>query len=87
MTDDELYESWKRQSAPAEAPAGFADLVLEAIHAYEQRPMRRFARCLLALATSRLGRAGICTVAIVLFAFRLASVLAIFLTGLPEIGE
>ncbi len=87
MTHDELYEAWKRQRGQDEVPAQFADRVVDAVHAYEQRPLRRLVRGLQALATSRLGRAGICTVALVLFAIRLVSVLALFLSGLPEIGE
>jgi hypothetical protein len=90
MRHDELYEAWKRHrqgGARAELPADFADRVLGAIRAHELRPLRRLACWLLALAMSRLGRALICTLAFLLFAVRVASTLAIFLTGLPEIGE
>jgi len=87
MTHDELYETWKRQRVRDEVPAHFADRVLGAVHAHEQRPMRRLVRGFLALATSRLGRAGICALALLLFAVRLVSVLALFLSGLPEFGE
>jgi hypothetical protein len=87
MTDDELYDAWKRQRRGAEPPADFASRVTEAVHAYDQRLARRLARGLLVLATSRLGRFGICTLALLLFAVRLASVLAIFLTDIPSLGE
>jgi hypothetical protein len=87
MTHDERYESWKRRRARAEVPADFADRVLSAVHAHEQRPARRLARGLVALATSQPGRAAIWALALVLFAVRLISVLAIFLTGVPTIGE
>jgi hypothetical protein len=87
MTHDELYESWKRQRTRAQVPADFADRVMNAVQTYEQRPLRRFTAYLLTLAASRLGRAAICTLALLLFAIRLASVLAFFLTDLPEIGD
>jgi hypothetical protein len=67
-------------------PPHLTDNVLDAVHDYEQRPLRRLVRCLLTLATSRLGRAAICTLALLLFAVRVASVLAIFLTELPAEG-
>jgi hypothetical protein len=68
-------------------PPDFADRILGAVRAEEQRPARQMVRCLLALATSPPGRAAICTLALLVFAVRLVSVLAIFLTGLPQIGE
>jgi hypothetical protein len=86
MTHDEHYESWKRQRTRVEVPANFADRVLDAVRAYEQRPLRRLVRWLWALAASRPGRVGICTLAVLLFAVRVVSVLAIFLTGLPAEG-
>ena len=86
MTHDEHYESWKRHRSGCEVPADFADRVLDAVRAYEQRPLRRLVRCFLALSTSRLGRVGICTLAVLLFAVRIVSVLAIFLTGAAEGG-
>jgi len=87
MTHDEQYEAWKRHRSRSEVPIDLADRVLDAVHAYEQRPLRRFGRYLAALATSRPGRVGICSLALLLFAIRIVSVLAIFLTDLPSVGD
>ena len=87
MTHDEQYEAWKRHRSRAEVPADFAERVLDAVHTYEQRPLRRFVRYLAALATSRPGRVGICSLALLLFAVRIVSVLAIFLPDFPAVGD
>ncbi len=80
MSTDDLFEAWKQRRMSSEVPPGFADRVMAGVAAYEARRRRgTLPRLLPILAGSHLGRAGIVAVALLLFAVRLGSVLALFL--------
>jgi len=74
MSDDKLYEQWKRRRAEADAPAGFADRVMTAI----ERQRTWLASAMLAALSSRLSRIGICSLAAAACVARLLHVFAIF---------
>jgi len=79
MHTNPLFEDWRKRRMSSEVPPGFADRVMLRIAVYEaHRRQGTLTRLLLGLAASRLGRSGIMTVASLLFAVRLASVLALF---------
>jgi hypothetical protein len=80
MDPDDIYRSWKETRRRSAVPAGFADKVMGAVQAYEQgRQQGLLARWFVALASARLGRAGILGVALLLFALRLMAVIGVFL--------
>ena len=87
MHPDDLFEAWKQRHMAGEVPPGFADRVMSRVAAYETRRRQgTLARLLLVVVASRLGRAGLVMVALLLFALRLVSVLALFLNS-PGIVE
>jgi len=87
MYPDELFEAWKQRRMSSELPPDFTDRVMSRVAAHEARYRQRaVARLLFVLTASRIGRAGFVTLALLLFAMRLLSVLALFL-NLPGVVE
>lgn len=83
MPPDDLYQRWKARRTRGEVPAGFADGVMNAVVGHESRRQRTWlARLLLALTASRAGRVGLMAVAALVFALRLAAIVAVFLPNL-----
>jgi hypothetical protein len=80
MSDDKLYEQWKRRRAEGDAPAGLADRVMAAIESRETDQQQRtwLATMMLAALSSRLSRIGICSLAAAACVARLLHVFAIF---------
>jgi len=84
MRSEPPYESWKRRRSTTSVPEGFADRVMSALgQAPEPRarlwPGRELDRFLNALLASRLGKLGICTLGGLACAFRILSLIALFL--------
>lgn len=80
MSDEKLYEQWKRRRGEADAPADFVDRVIAAIEAREIDQRRRSwqATVIVAALSSRLSRIGICSLAAAACVARLLHVFSIF---------
>jgi hypothetical protein len=86
MRPESLFEAWKRRRRASRVPDGFADRVMSALR---QEPAPRawawrwigpeVERFLTALLASRLGKLGICTLGCLACAFRILSLIALFL--------
>ena len=74
MNDDELYDLWI-QRANAEAPADFADRVMDAVRR-EPLPSSKGVRVL--LLSSPAVRVAACVLACLAFLYRLSAVVAVF---------
>ena len=72
--NDELYNLWM-QRANAEAPADFADRVMDAVHR-EPLPSSKGVRAL--LLSSPAVRVAACILACLAFLYRMAAVVAVF---------
>ena len=81
MQPDDVYERWRKARSRAEVPADFADGVMQAVHAHEARWRSWLVRQFFALTASRAGRAGLLTVAVLVFALRLSAVLSVFVAN------
>jgi hypothetical protein len=83
MEPDKRYQLWLRQRAGAPVPEDFADRVMDLIQKQggpiPQGPALK--RLFLILVSSRLSKAGVCTLAFLACVFRMLSVLALFLPG------
>ena len=73
--NDELYDLWMIQRASAEAPADFADCVMDAVRR-EPLPSSRSVR--FRLLSSPTVRVAACTLACVACLYRMAAVVAVF---------
>jgi hypothetical protein len=80
MDQDQRYQHWKERRAAADVPGDFVDKVITAVQLYDQRRRRRMALqvYLSALLTSRWGKIGLCALAILVCAFRVLHVFAVF---------
>jgi hypothetical protein len=79
---EDSYESWKRRRGRTEPSTGFADAVMIVVHSNESRRRERWLVWLFeAVATSRYGRVGLVSCALVVFAMRLAAVIAVFVVN------
>jgi hypothetical protein len=70
---DELYDLWRRR-AEAEAPADFADRVMDAVR--REPPSKRSA--LVRVLSSPVARVAACVLACLACLYRMAAVLAVF---------
>ena len=71
---DEIYDSWKRDRAKTEVPAGFAGRVMARI-AERETQRQTFAAWLVVTALPRLGRGALCLVAALLGLARMGQAL------------
>lgn len=83
MNFDQAYDRWKEGRCGGQVPPGFTNHVMQAVHAAAAR-RSWLARLLIALAASRAGRAGLLTLALVVFAARLAAVVSVFVVNLAH---
>lgn len=81
MTFEEQYNSWKKQRAKVEVPGNFADRAMASIHQTRDRVWALLMqRLIMAAGRSRIVRASICVLALLVWMIRVGSVLAIFIT-------
>ena len=79
MKPEEQYESWKQHRANIAVPNDFADRVMESVHHTRRLTAYLLLQSLVtATAQSRFIRAGVCSVALVVWMMRIGSILAIF---------
>jgi hypothetical protein len=78
MEPDDCYETWKQRRADSNVPGGFADGVMDRIR--ERQPEQRASVAgLRALVSLRPVRVSLCALALLVCAFRMLSVVALFL--------
>jgi hypothetical protein len=78
MDQDQHYQQWKQRRSAADVPADFVDKVMSAVQLHHQRRRSQWVVYLSALVTSRSGKIGLCALAILVCAFRVLQVLAVF---------
>jgi hypothetical protein len=78
MRPDDCYETWKQRRADSNVPGGFADAVMARARERQQEK-RASVAVLRALVSSRPVRVSLCALALLVCAFRMLSVVALFL--------
>jgi hypothetical protein len=78
MGPDDCYETWKQRRADSNVPGSFADAVMARLRERQQAKKAGVA-VLLARMSSRPVRVSVCALALLVCAFRMLSVVALFL--------
>jgi hypothetical protein len=79
MKPEEQYESWKNRRAKVEVPDDFAEQVMASVHRTHRLTVYLLLQGLVTAASrSRFVRAGVCSIALVIWMMRIGSILAIF---------
>ena len=79
MKPEERYESWKKRRAIVRVPDGFAERVMTSVCQTRRLTAYLFLQSLIAATgRSKFVRAGICSLALVVWAIRIGSILTIF---------
>jgi hypothetical protein len=79
MKPEEQYESWKKHRVKVEVPDDFAEHVMASVHQIHRLTAHLLLQSLVTAASrSRFVRAGVCSIALVIWMMRIGSILAIF---------